>query len=177
MRTSVTATTQQTTDVLGESPGAALLPIGPVAREVGLTPRAIRYYEELGLLRPAVRVKGADRLFDADDVQRLREIKRLREIIGFSLGEIAELLESDDIRAQLRARFHDAPDKAVRAEVLRDAYGLAERRLAIIERKLAQVTMVRDEELAYLARVRALLDAREADETTTTGEGGGETDR
>ena len=31
----------------------ALWPIGAVAREVGLTPRAIRYYEEVGLLRPA----------------------------------------------------------------------------------------------------------------------------
>src|SRR3954452_21168124 len=79
--------------------------IGAVAREVGLTPRTIRYYEELGLLRPAVRVKGSDRLFDASDVQRLAEIKRLREVIGFSLGEIAELLESDETRARIRSQF------------------------------------------------------------------------
>ena len=66
----------------GDAP--ALQPIGAVARQVGLTPRAIRYYEEAGLLRPAIRVKGADRLFDASDVQRLRDIKRMREVIGFS---------------------------------------------------------------------------------------------
>lgn len=148
---------------------AALLPIGPVARAVGLTARAIRYYEEVGLLRPAVRVKGADRLFDAGDMQRLREIKRLREVIGFSLAEIAELLETDDMRAQLRQRFHGATDGVARARVLREAHGLAERRLAIVEGKLAQVSAVRDEEVARLARIRELLVA-EGHEGVTEGE-------
>src|SRR3954452_10894905 len=140
-------------------PAATLLPIGVVAREAGLTARAIRYYEEVGLLRPAVRVKGADRLFDAGDVQRLREIKRLREVIGFSLAEIAELLETDDMRAELRQRFQGTTESAARARVLREAGALAERRLAIIEGKLAQVAAVRDEEVARLARIRELLAA------------------
>src|SRR6185437_1762264 len=96
-------------------PSADLHPIGVVARQVGLTPRAIRYYEELGLLHPAVRVKGSDRLFDESDVQRLREIKRLREVIGFSLAEIAELLDADDMRAQLRQRFQGTTEAAARA--------------------------------------------------------------
>jgi DNA-binding transcriptional MerR regulator len=149
---------------------APLLPIGAVAREVGLTARAIRYYEEVGLLRPAVRVKGADRLFDAGDVQRLREIKRLREVIGFSLAEIAELLETDDMRAQLRQRFQGTTESAARARVLREAQELAERRLAIIEGKLAQVAAVRDEEVARLARIRELL-AVEGHDVVTEGEG------
>ena len=137
--------------------GAGLRPIGAVAREVGLTPRAIRYYEEVGLLRPAVRVKGADRLFDASDVERLHQIKRLREVIGFSLAEIRELLDTDDTRARLKRQFTDATEPEARARVIRDAIALAERRLAIVEGKLAQVAAVRDEEAARLARLRALL--------------------
>jgi DNA-binding transcriptional MerR regulator len=137
-----------------EQVSSALLPIGAVAREVGLTPRAIRYYEELGLLRPAIRVKGADRLFDASDVQRLREIKRLREVIGFSLAEIAELLDADDVRAQLRGRFAETTEPAERRRILDEAIRLAERRLAIVERKLAQVEAVRAEERDRLARLR-----------------------
>ena len=43
----------------------ALLRIQDVAAETGLTPRAIRYYEEIGLLEPAARSDGAYRLFDA----------------------------------------------------------------------------------------------------------------
>jgi DNA-binding transcriptional MerR regulator len=148
-------------DTVGE-----LRPIGAVAREVGLTPRAIRYYEELGLVRPAVRVKGADRLFDPADVQRLREIKRLREVIGFSLAEIAELLETDDMRAQLKQRFQGTTEAAARARVLREARALAERRLAIVEGKLAQVAAVRDEEVARLARIRELLAAEGHDVVT-----------
>jgi DNA-binding transcriptional MerR regulator len=106
---------------------AGLRPIGAVARELGLTARAIRYYEEYGLLRPAVRVKGADRLFDQSDVQRLGEIKRLREVIGFSLAEIAALLETDEMREQLRERFYGTSDEAVHVQVLRDAIALAKR--------------------------------------------------
>ena len=134
-----------------------LRPIGAVARELGLTARAIRYYEEYGLLRPAVRVKGADRLFDESDVQRLAEIKRLRDVIGFSLAEIKELLDSDDVRARLRSHFQGTADPAERALILRQAIGLAERRLAIAEQKLAQVAAVRTEEQERLARMRQML--------------------
>jgi DNA-binding transcriptional MerR regulator len=134
-----------------------LQPIGAVAREVGLTARAIRYYEEAGLLRPAIRVKGADRLFDASDVQRLHEIKRMREVIGFSIAEIRELLDTDEVRQRLRDRYHGTTDTVVHAQVIRDAIGLSEKRLAIVEHKLAQVAAVRDEEIARLARLRRTL--------------------
>jgi DNA-binding transcriptional MerR regulator len=146
----------------------ALLPIGAVAREVGLTARAIRYYEEAGLLRPAIRVKGADRLFDASDVQRLRDIKRLREVIGFSLAEIAALLETDEMRQELRERFYGTTDATVHVQVIRDAIRLAEKRLGIVEYKLEQVAAVRDEEAQRLARLQEMLAAKEGQETTGT---------
>ena len=142
-------------------PSADLHPIGVVARQVGLTPRAIRYYEELGLLHPAVRVKGSDRLFDESDVQRLREIKRLREVIGFSLAEIAELLDADDVRAHLRSQFRGTTDPQVRAQVLRAAIGLAERRLGMIQHKLAQVGAAASAEHEHLDRLSRLLTAEE----------------
>ncbi|MCL4535427.1 MAG: MerR family transcriptional regulator [Bacteroidetes bacterium] len=135
--------------------------IGSVAREVGLTPRAIRYYEKLGLLQPAVRVKGSDRLFDDSDVERLRDIKQLREVIGFSLAEISQLLETDDARGKLRSRFRSATDPQVRKELLRQGIALAERRLTIAERKLAQVEAIRLDDCARLARLRALLAEEE----------------
>ncbi|MGH2460677.1 MAG: MerR family transcriptional regulator [Chloroflexota bacterium] len=139
-------------------PSADLYPIGIIARQVGLTPRAIRYYEELGLLHPAVRVKGSDRLFDESDVQRLREIKRLREVIGFSLAEIAELLDADDVRSHLRGQFQGTTDPEVRARVLRAAIGLAERRITMIHRKLAQVEAAASAEREHLDRLHRLLD-------------------
>jgi DNA-binding transcriptional MerR regulator len=143
--------------IVANDAATELRPIGAVGREVGLTPRAIRYYEEMGLLRPAVRVKGADRLFDASDRQRLHEIKRLREVIGFSLAEIAEILDTDTIREHLRSRFQATSDPTIRVQVLREAIVLGERRLGIVERKLGQVEALRLEEQARLDRIRALL--------------------
>ena len=75
------------------------LRIQEVAAEIGLTPRSIRYYEEIGLLAPPARSEGDYRLYDSDDVERLRYIKGLRDDAGFSLAEIAQLLEDETARA------------------------------------------------------------------------------
>ena len=138
--------------------------IGEVAEEVGLTPRAIRYYEELGLLTPNVRVKGIARLFNQNDIQRLREIKRLREIAGFSLAEVSDLLENESVRAQLRDRFRHTDDRDERVSVLRHAAELARQRLEIIEHKLEQLQAVRDSELEHISLIQSLLREQGIDE-------------
>lgn len=150
----------------------ALKTIGEVAEIVELTPRAIRYYEELGLLTPVVRVKGVVRLFNESDIQRLREIKRLREYARFSLAELAELLDNEEVRAQLRDRFRHTADAGERVAVLRQAIELAERRLAIIERRLEQLQSVRQAELEHVERIRSMLrEQGEPDAGTTSGDG------
>src|SRR5512142_717211 len=78
--------------------GDAPLRIHEVADLVGLTPRSIRYYEEMGLLSPSARSQGAYRLFDHLDVERLRFIKGLRDDAGFSIAEIRTLLEDEAAR-------------------------------------------------------------------------------
>ena len=75
-----------------------LLRIQEVAEDTGLTPRAIRYYEEVGLLAPAARSEGAYRLYDGEDLERLRFIRGLRDDAGFSLAEIRQLLEDEAAR-------------------------------------------------------------------------------
>jgi DNA-binding transcriptional MerR regulator len=151
-----------------ETPPAELHPIGEVAKRVGLTARAIRYYEELGLLTPDVRVKGVPRLFSPDDIQRLREIKRLREIAGFSLAELSELLDNEGLRAQIRARFKNTSRREDRIALMRDALDLASRRLAIIERKLDQLQAIRTTEVDHIALIQSLLDAQEREDTEET---------
>ncbi len=131
--------------------------IGEVAELVGLTPRAIRYYEEIGLLTPNVRIKGVPRLFNDNDIQRLREIKRLREIAGFSLADVSDLLENESVRAQLRNRFRHTDDRDERIAVLRHATELARQRLEIIEHKMEQLKSVRDAELEHIELIQGLL--------------------
>jgi DNA-binding transcriptional MerR regulator len=65
--------------------------IGEVAERTGLSLRTIRYYEEVGLVRPACRTQGGFRLYTEPDVARLNLVKRMKPL-GFSLDEARDLL-------------------------------------------------------------------------------------
>ena len=66
--------------------------IGELAREAGTTPRTVRYYEEIGLLpRPTRASAGAHREYGVGDLERLREILRLKDLLGLSLDELREV--------------------------------------------------------------------------------------
>jgi DNA-binding transcriptional MerR regulator len=117
-----------------ESP-AALLRIQEVAAALGLTARTIRYYEEIGLLTPAARSEGDYRLYDADDVERLRFIKDLRDEAGFSLAEISRMLEDEAARARTRDRFRSTTDTAERRAIVDDALARVERQIGLLQAK------------------------------------------
>jgi DNA-binding transcriptional MerR regulator len=68
---------------------AGLLTIGELARRTGLRTSALRFYEQLGLLRPAARV-GGQRRYDPSAVQQLAVLALLQET-GFALAELAQL--------------------------------------------------------------------------------------
>jgi MerR family transcriptional regulator, repressor of the yfmOP operon len=116
-----------------------LLRIQEAAAELGLTSRSIRYYEEIGLLKPAARSEGAYRLFDADDLERLRFIKGLRDDAGFSLAEIAALLEDEAARARNRERFRATQDPQERRAILADATGRIDRQIESLRRKIERL--------------------------------------
>lgn len=69
-----------------------LLTIGQLARETGVTPRAIRHYERLGLVETPVRTDANYRLFDSDSVSRVKFIAKCRSL-GFSIPEISDFLQ------------------------------------------------------------------------------------
>jgi DNA-binding transcriptional MerR regulator len=69
----------------------ALLKVGELARKTGKTVRALRLYEEMGLLRPATRTQGRFRLYGPGEVARVYWIGKLQQM-GFSLGEIRGVL-------------------------------------------------------------------------------------
>jgi len=73
------------------------LRIGEVAELTGTTPRTIRYYEEIGLLPGAAdHVQGKHRCYTDADVARVKEIVRVRGLLGLSLEELTKVVESDD---------------------------------------------------------------------------------
>jgi DNA-binding transcriptional MerR regulator len=112
-----------------------LLRIQEVAAETGLTPRSIRYYEEMGLLEPAARSEGDYRLYDDSDLERLRYIKELRDEAGFSLAQIGQLLEDEAARERNRERLRMTQDPTERRVILEDARARVDRQIATLEAK------------------------------------------
>ncbi len=66
--------------------------IGRAAKETGLTPKAIRYYEKKGLLPARPRTEGGYRQYEETDIRRLLFIRRAKEL-GIPLRQIAGILE------------------------------------------------------------------------------------
>jgi DNA-binding transcriptional MerR regulator len=130
--------------------------IGDVADETGMTPRTIRYYEEVGLVEPAAHVTGANRRYDQEDVERLRLIKRLREVVGLSLAEVKTFLEMESERRALSREYHATSDRARHLELLDRFEPILTRRVELLERKLHSVQELLDEERGRLERVHAL---------------------
>jgi MerR family transcriptional regulator, repressor of the yfmOP operon len=107
--------------------------IGEVAELVGTTPRTIRYYEEIGLLpAPPGFEKGRHRTFGEAEVARLRELIRLRDLLGISLEELKGLVEAEEARAIIRERFQTTDDPGEQKQLLDEAQGLIERQLELV---------------------------------------------
>jgi len=108
------------------------LRIGEVAQRVGVTPRTIRYYEELGLLGSGNREKGAHRTYAEADVAHLQELIRLRDLLGLTLEELVELAEAEEARAALRGRWEEDPSDEERLRIVEEAIPHVERQLALV---------------------------------------------
>ncbi|MGO4572040.1 Cu(I)-responsive transcriptional regulator [Microvirga sp. 2TAF3] len=65
--------------------------IGEAAQASGISAKMVRYYERIGLIRPATRTESGYRVYDAEDIHTLRFIRRARGL-GFSIEETGQLL-------------------------------------------------------------------------------------
>jgi len=102
-----------------------ILTIGRLARSAGVNVETIRYYQRRRLLRVPVVPAGGVRRYSDDDLKRLRFIKRAQQL-DFSLAEIGELLALAD------------------GDRCSAVCGVGERRLADIERKIADLAAMRE---------------------------------
>ena len=138
---------------------AGTLRIGEVAELTGTTPRTIRYYEELGLLPPARgRQPGSHRLYEEGDVERLREVLRLKELLGVSLEELRELVEAESARAELRREWRGGaggPER--RREILTQAVDHIDRQLGLIRGRRDEIERLESELTARRRQLRARL--------------------
>jgi MerR family mercuric resistance operon transcriptional regulator len=104
---------------------APLLRIGALARTAGVGIETIRYYQRRKLLGTPPKPLNGQRLYPSAYAERLRFIKRA-QALGFALDEVAVLLQLNDGTGHVRAR------------------GLALKRLAAVEAKIADLAAIRD---------------------------------
>ena len=119
--------------------------IGEVAQRTGVTQRALRFYEEKGLLQPPERMEGGFRRYSDDDVNRIEFVKKLQDLLGFTLSEIKEMVDAEELRQQVIASRHLNPElsaRAVRAERIIDAL---QRQLDVVDRKADALIEMRSE--------------------------------
>lgn len=122
------------------------LRIGEVAELTGTTPRTIRYYEEIGLLPGAAeRIQGKHRCYTATDVERVREIVRLRDLLGLSLEQLSRLLEAETARSELRREYAQAEEPAARRRILEQALGHLATQLELVEQRRRELEQLEEE--------------------------------
>jgi MerR family transcriptional regulator, repressor of the yfmOP operon len=129
--------------------------IGEVAERVGITPRTIRYYEEIGLLPGWERPKGTHRLYDDADVERLTELTRLRDLLNLSLDELKELVEAEEARAALRRRFESTDSERERLDIVEAAQPIVERQLELVRRRKRELEKLEAELVDKRKRLQA----------------------
>ena len=137
--------------------------IQDVADEVGMTARSIRYYEEMGLLTPAARTDGSHRLYDATAVERLRAIQALRDDAGFSVHDIARMLEDQDHLARSKAAYHGTASASERLRIAHDSLARVDRQLGLLEDKIDRLRTMQAETRNRRERIAAKIDELEAE--------------
>jgi len=90
--------------------------VGELSRLAGITVRALRHYDEIGLVRPSQRSAAGYRIYDDRDVLRLQQVLVFREL-GVPLDEIAQAIDARGDRAALLRKHREAlADKRARLD-------------------------------------------------------------
>jgi DNA-binding transcriptional MerR regulator len=130
-----------------EQGGSKYYQIGELANLINMSPRTIRYYEEIGLLNSVRRVEGGKRIYTDKDVQRLKFIIRLKHL-GLTLSEMNEL---EDIY-----QIHQTNRK-----VLPRLLELLDTHVSKIDERINQLVKLKADVLEYKKKIYQKLNVEE----------------
>lgn len=126
----------------------SMIQIGKLAKQLGITTRTIRYYEEIGLMGLANRLGGGARNYGRHDVLRLKFILKLKEL-GIGLKEMQELADNFDTHNQ---SFDTITPKLL--EIL-------DLHISKVDEKISRLSSLRNDIVGYRSRIRDLLKTQD----------------
>jgi len=125
--------------------------IEDVAKRTGLTKRAIRYYEDIELIKP-VRTEAQYRLYSEDDIEKISRIKSYKDSLGFSLNEVKEIF---DLELIIKSIFNGENQNK---DVIGKSIKAIENEIKLIEKKEETMLKVKKRYLKVLADLKSKLD-------------------
>lgn len=140
---------------------SSLFKIEEAARETGLTKRAIRYYEEIGILPAPERSEGGIRLYTREQIDRLKKVVNAKEVLGFSLQELHRYITAADYLDSQRQDYREAKDEGERKEKLVEIERTLNEQLALMQRKIQNIQSLQIEMEDLRIRVRKALTRME----------------
>jgi DNA-binding transcriptional MerR regulator/AcrR family transcriptional regulator len=141
-----------------------LLGIGAAAASAGVSERALRYYQQLGLLTPTACTPGGMRRYSRDDLARVARIRQLQALLGLNLDEIAVVLRNEDRLAEIRVAWHhERTSDAERRELATECLQLQQELRVTVQAKQRAIDDFLSDLDARTARTRDLLGQMTAD--------------
>ena len=138
--------------------GERLLGIGAAAATAGVSERALRYYQQIGLIVPTC-TPGGQRRYSAHDLARVRRIRELQSLLGLNLDEIAAVLRNEDRLAQIRHAYHDErTSDSERRQLTAECLHLQESLRATVEAKHMALQQFLADLDARMIKTRSLYD-------------------
>jgi len=128
--------------------------IDEVAKLAETTKRTIRYYEDLGLLKP-VRTDASYRLYTEEDISNIKEIRNLRIKLGMNLSEIQRFMG-------LKKSIHGILDGSVKdIDEIRTAEEKINELMIIIDERESTLKQIRDNCCRYLEEISKTVEQLE----------------
>ncbi|NGZ76761.1 helix-turn-helix domain-containing protein [Saccharibacillus alkalitolerans] len=138
--------------------------IDDVARETGLTKRAIRYYEEIGLIPPPERSGGGTRQYTRAHIEQLQRVISARDVLGFSLQEIQEYMAYAQELTGHRELYPQLREPERQLEKLREMDGTLDAQLRKLDEKASKILAMKEELERFRKRVTAGIARLEAED-------------